>query len=154
MNNESASPTHAFEQQRAVESYERSGTSRWIGWTALGFAVLQNICGALIAVSAFRTAIGLTSLLIAGGVWPAVLRFHADSIRVPMMLLALVGSLVNLVVVWQVYRLRARPAAAWRQVPGAPRLTRTDKAQLALSVVTLAALLLELTLHHALHHSY
>src|SRR5205085_3804789 len=40
--------------------------------------------------------------------------FHKDAIRIPMMILALVGALANLYSVWRVRSLRARPAAQWK----------------------------------------
>jgi len=38
---------------------------------------------------------------------------HIDAIRIPMMILALAGSLLNLVILWQVRRLRRRCGKAF-----------------------------------------
>jgi len=53
------------------------------------------------------------------------------------MLFALVGSVVNLLVLCQVWRLRSRSASAWRQKPVSPKKRRAEILQLLLSLVTL-----------------
>jgi hypothetical protein len=55
------------------------------------------------------------SLVANGGVKHEHSVEFCDAIRIPMMLLALAGSLLNLVVLWQVWRLRRHSASAWRQ---------------------------------------
>jgi hypothetical protein len=80
-----------------------------------------------------------------------MLKFHADAIRIPMMTAALIGSLINLLALWQIKRLRNRPAAQWRRVPLSPKQRRAEGLQLGLSIVTLVLLGIEFFLHHTMH---
>ena len=137
---------------QTLETFEKSNGSRWLNWSSFIFAFLQSVCLALISVSGIRLAIGLSSLFVAGGVYPALLRFHADHIRIPMMLFALFGSLLNLFVVWQVRRLRARPASAWRQGHARPVSLKAERTQIVLSGATLVLLLVEVVLHQIIPH--
>jgi hypothetical protein len=121
-----------------------------LNWSSLGFAVLQNICAAVLAVNGIRIAIGLGSLAAAGGILPTILRFHSDAIRIPMMILALVGSVINLFALWQIRRLRNRPAAQWRRIPLNAKQIRSEHWQFALSIITLALLTFEYFLHRHL----
>jgi hypothetical protein len=75
-------------------------------------------------------------------------RFHADGLRIPMVGLALIGSLVNLAILAQVRRLRRRPASLWRQQRPNPRRLRTERLQVILSVATLAFIAVEEILHY------
>jgi hypothetical protein len=86
-----------------------------INWSALLFAVLQSVCSAFIALNGVRLLIGAGAFAAASGALKLADRMHIAAIRIPMMLLALAGSVLNLVVLWQVWRLRRRPASAWRQ---------------------------------------
>ena len=69
-----------------------------------------------------------------------------------MMALALSGTLLNLVVLWQIRRLRARPAAQWRQVPVSIGKLRMERLQLVLSIVTLVLIAIEEYWHLRWHH--
>jgi hypothetical protein len=77
-------------------------------------------------------------------------RMHIDAIRIPMMLLALAGSLLNLVVLWQVWRLRRRPASAWRQQPVSKQKKTSEWLQFTLSILTLFLLAAEFVAHRFL----
>ncbi len=91
----------------------------------------------LIGAAAFGSALGV--LKIADN-------FHYGAIRIPLMLLALLGSLLNLVAIWQLRRLRGRSASAWRQKsPG--RKLNAERLQLTLSVLTLVLLAFEYHYH-------
>jgi len=57
---------------------------------------------------------------------------------------------VNLVALWQVRRLRARSASAWRQQPLTPGKRRAEAAQFILSVATLVLLAAEWIAHYHL----
>jgi len=120
-------------------------------WTSFVFAVLQSICTAVIAISAVRVAIGLSALAAAAGLNVPATGFHGDRIRIPMMLLALSGSLVNLYVVWRIRRLRNRPASRWRQAPVLPGKLRSENLQIALSLITLILLAAEWITHPMVH---
>lgn len=136
---------------KALESGERrlqrEKTRGVIAWSSFFFALLQSICTFFAAVSGLRLLIGLSSLAISAGAATMLDRFHADRFRVPMIVLALLGSLLNLVVLAQIRRLRNRPASQWRQTPPSPRAIRMERLQLALSVATLILIAVEEFLH-------
>lgn len=69
-----------------------------------------------------------------------------------MVLLALIGSLLNLVVLMQLRRLRNRPASQWRQTPLSPRKIRMERWQMVLSIVTLVLIGVEEYIHLLWHH--
>jgi hypothetical protein len=122
-----------------------------LNWSSFGFAVLQNLCAAFLALNGFRLAIGLGSVATAGGVFPTLFKFHSDAIRIPMMAIALAGAIVNLLALWQIKRLRNRPAAQWRRMPLSSKQRRSEGLQFALSIVTLLLLAIEYFLHRSLH---
>lgn len=137
--------------QRFAE--DSRSTRNVIAWSGLMFAVLQSICTFFAALDGLRVGIGLSSLAMAAGTAAAIDRFHVDWLRVPMISLALLGSVLNLVVLWQIRRLRQHPAARWRQVPPKPDRLRMERLQLVLSIVTLILLGLEERQHMIwLHH--
>lgn len=123
---------------------------RLINWSAFLFAVLQSVCSAFIALNGVRLLIGVGAFALASGVLKLADRIHIDSIRIPMMILALAGSLLNLVVLWQVWRLRRRPASAWRQRPVPGRKIASEWLQFALSILTLLLLAAEFVAHRVL----
>jgi len=99
-----------------------------LNWSAVLFAFLQSVCSAFLALSGIRLFIGATAFASALGV--VKLEMHIAAIRIPMMLIALVGSLLNLLVLWQVWRLRGRSASAWRQKPVSAQKRRSEILQL------------------------
>jgi hypothetical protein len=121
--------------------------SKWIGWSSFFFAVVQSVCSAFVALSGLRILIGAAALGSALGLLKIADRFHVNTIRIPMMLLALGGSIFNLVAIWQVRRLRARPASAWRQKSIPSQKINSERLQLALSVLTLVLLAVEYFFH-------
>ena len=124
-----------------------------IAWSSFFFAVLQSICGAVVAINGLRLAIGIGSLALSTGAGAAVVRFHTDAIRIPMIVIALLGSLLNLAILMHVRHLRNRPAAQWRQKPLSRHQRRTELAQLILSLATLILIGVEEYLHFGFHHS-
>jgi hypothetical protein len=121
-----------------------------INWSAFLFAVLQSACSAFIALNGVRLLIGVGAFALASGALKLADRIHIDAIRIPMMLLALFGSLLNLVVLWQVWRLRQRPASAWRQKPVPGRKIASEWLQFALSIFTIFLLAAEFFAHRIL----
>jgi hypothetical protein len=117
------------------------------------FAVLQSICGAVVAINGLRIAIGIGSLALSTGAGAAVVRFHGDAIRVPMIVIALLGSLLNLAILMHVRHLRHRPAAQWRVKPLSSREKRSEFTQLILSLATLVLIGVEEYLHFSFHGS-
>lgn len=125
--------------------------SKLINWSAFFFAALQSVCSAFIALNGVRLLIGVGAFAAASGALKVADRMHIAIIRIPMMLLALAGSVLNLVVLWQVWRLRRRPASAWRQQPVSKKKMASEWLQFTLSVVTLVLLAVEFVAHLVLH---
>jgi|SRR5208283_2177034 len=118
--------------------------SLWVAWSSLFLAFVQSVCAAFAALSGLRLLIGAAAVASAAGVLGFVDRhFHYDAIRIPMVLLALVGAVFNLAAVWQVRRLRTRPASAWRQKTISVGKLNSERLQLALSLLTLLLLAVE-----------
>jgi|SRR5271168_1304590 len=120
-------------------------------WPSFVFALLQSICTAVIVISGVRVAIGLTALAAAAGVHAPARGFHQDAIRIPMMMLALLGALINLFVIWRIRSLRRRPASQWRQTPPSAKKLNSERFQILLAVVTLALLASEWITHPMVH---
>lgn len=114
-----------------------------IAWSSFFFAILQSICTFFVALDGLRFLIGAGSLAITAATGAALDRFHADWIRIPMIGLALFGSLLNLAILMQLRRLRLRPASQWRQKPLSARKIRMERMQLILSVATLVLIGIE-----------
>jgi MFS family permease len=125
---------------------------RYLGFGTFLFALLQALCPAVIALSAVRVAIGLGALAAAAGTHAAPRGFHQDLIRIPMMLFALVGAILNLFVIWQLRRLRKRPASQWRLSPVPKLKLRSERIQIALAVLTFILLAAEWLTHPLIHH--
>jgi hypothetical protein len=124
--------------------------AKLINWSALFFALLQSVCSAFIALNGVRLLIGIGVFAAASGALKLADRMHIAAIRIPMMLLALLGSLLNLVVLWQVWRLRKRPASAWRQQAVPKQKLASEWLQFTLSVLTLVLLAAEFVAHRIL----
>jgi len=125
--------------------------TKLVTWSAFLFAVLQSVCSAFIALNGVRLLIGVGAFAAASGALKLADRMHVDAIRIPMMLLALAGSLLNLVVLWQVWRLRRRPASSWRQSAVPKQKLASEWLQFTLSVLTLFLLAAEFVAHRILH---
>jgi hypothetical protein len=123
-----------------------------VSLTSLLFIVLQSACSAVIAISGVRVAIGLSALAEATfGIHAPAHGFHRDVIRIPMMIAALIGSLINLYVIWRIRRLRARPASQWRVQAATPKQRRSEVFQVALAIVTLVLVAAEWITHPMVH---
>src|ERR1700723_1560058 len=106
--------------------------------TSLVFIVLQSACTAVIAISGVRVAIGLSALAGATvGIHAPAGGFHRDTIRIPMMIAATLGSLINLYVIWRIRSLRARPSSQWRIQPVTSREWWSERLQITLAILTL-----------------
>ncbi len=124
-----------------------------IAWSSFFFALLQSICASIVAINGLRLAIGIGAFALSTGAGAAMVAFHADAIRIPMIVIAVLGSLLNFAILMHVRYLRRRPASQWRQKPLTPQQKRAEVTQLVLSVATLALVVLEESLHLHLHHS-
>ncbi len=123
-----------------------------VSTTSFVFIVLQSACTAVMAISGIRVAIGLSGLAAATiGIHAPAGGFHRDAIRIPMMIAATVGSLINLYVVWRIRSLRARPSSQWRVQPATPKQRRSELFQIALAVLTLILVAAEWITHPMVH---
>lgn len=136
----------------AQKSLRRS--SWFAGLTSFVFILLQSACTAVLAVSGLRLIIGLTSLTAASIIPGFVVSMHTARIRVPMMIVAVVGSVINLYVIWRLRSLRSRPAAQWRVQPVSAKQRRSEALQILIAVVTLLLIVVESLLHHRWHGSF
>jgi hypothetical protein len=136
-------------QSAPAEVQQASATLRykWIGWSSFFFAVIQSVCTAFVALNGVRLLIGAAAFASAFGVLGAADKLHINAIRIPMMALALAGALLNLAALWQVRRLRARQASAWRKKAVYPKKLRSERWQLILSVLTMLLLATEFVFH-------
>jgi hypothetical protein len=145
--------TYCVTQEVAVKSEHPRGR-RWLAWSSLIFAFLQSACAFVVATSGIRVLIGLGSLAAAAGTNAHPKGFHQDTIRIPMMLFALAGAVVNLYALWRVRSLRKRPSSQWRIQPVTAKQKRSERLQIALSVLTLVVLAAEWWAHQWLRHPH
>ncbi len=119
--------------------------------TSLFFAVVQSFCTAILTISAVRVAIGLTAFT-AAGIYTPILAFHSGVIRVPMLIVATAGSVLNLAVLAWIWRMRSLPSAQWRKRELSSKEKQSERLQVALSIITLALVALEAWAHPILNH--
>lgn len=133
-------------------SLEPSGKGlRAINRGSLVLAILQSLCTAVLTISGIRVAIGLSSLAAASGIYAPATGWHKDAIRIPMLIVAAVGALVNLAVLAWMWYLRSRPAAQWRRREMSQKEKRSERLQVALALVTLVLVGLETWTHPMVH---
>jgi hypothetical protein len=114
---------------------------------SLVVALMQSICTAVLTVSSLRVLIGLTALAAASGTYDAPDWYHQDAIRIPMLILAAGGAIVNLLVLAWIWRLRAQPSAQWRRRPTSRKEKISERIQVGLAILTLALVGLETWTH-------
>jgi hypothetical protein len=114
-------------------------------------ALLQSLCTAVLTISGIRVAIGLSALAAASGIYAPATGFHRDAIRIPMLMLATAGAIVNLAVLAWIWRLRSRPSAQWRRREISTRERRSERLQVALAILTLVLVGLETWTHPMVH---
>ena len=142
-------------EHTGVPALRRQRQGSWlIGLTGFLFVLLQSACTAVMAVSGLRLLIGLGSLAAASVIPGFIFSIHTDKIRIPMMVIAVLGSILNLYVVWRIRSLRARPASQWRVQPITAKQCRSETIQVVLSILTLLLVVAEILAHHALHDSF
>ncbi len=131
-----------------MEDTREDGRTRdVIAWSSFFFALLQSICTFFVALSGIRLVIGIGSVVLSAGATAALESFHGSWIRLPMITLALLGSLLNLAILMQLRSLRSRPASRWRQRPLRPKEVRMERLQWVLSFATLILIAIEEYLH-------
>jgi len=154
--NASASPSPNRAVDRAAGAPDASFSTRLklFNYSGIFFAVLQSACSAFIALSGVRFLIGVGAFAFAAGALHLADRVHLDAIRIPMMFLALLGSVLNLVALRRVWSLRRRSASAWRQRPVPKEKSRAERLQFAVSVLTILIVAAETVAHHHLFHQF
>jgi hypothetical protein len=150
----SAKPPESGSQPSQPTTGKDGKARRVIAWSSFFFALLQSICTFFAALSGLRLLIGAGSLALSAAAASIFDRLHADWLRIPMVALALFGSLLNLLVLFQIRRLRRRPASQWRQQPVSPHKLRMERLQLVLSIITLILIAVEEYWHIRWHHGH
>jgi len=107
----------------------------------------------VLTISGIRVAIGLSALAAASGIYAPAKGFHQDAIRIPMLILATAGAVVNLAVLAWIRHLRSRPAAQWRRRELSAKEKRSEKLQVILAVLTLILVGVETWTHTLVHRS-
>jgi hypothetical protein len=138
---------------RRTETTELSGergVRRWaVGLTSFVFIVAQSVCTLIMALSGVRLIIGLGTLAaVAEGARGPATGFHQAAVRIPMMALAVLGSCINLYMIWRIRSLRKRPSSKWRQPPMSRRRLWGERVQITLAIVTLVLVGVEFLSHH------
>ena len=136
-------------ESRVLQPSNDRRVRRWaVGLTSLAFIVLQSACTVIMALSGLRLAMGLGALAAAAvGVKGPATGFHQDAIRIPMMILAVAGSVINLYMIWRIRSLRKKASSQWRRQPISSRRLWGERVQLTLAVVTLVLVLAEFLSH-------
>ena len=135
----------------AQGSLDNPNRIRALGGASFLLALLQSLCTAVFLVSGVRLAIGLTALAAVSGIYAPARGFHQDAIRIPMLILATVGAVVNLAVIAWIRHLRAKPAAQWRRTEPTAKQRRSERLQIVLAIVTLILVGLETWTHPKIH---
>jgi hypothetical protein len=118
---------------------------------SLIIAILQSLCTAVLTISGIRVAIGLTALAAASGIYAPARGWHQDAIRIPMLIIAAAGAIINLAVLAWIWHLRAQPSAQWRKREITRKERRSERLQIVLSIVTLILVGLETWTHTIVH---
>jgi hypothetical protein len=145
-----------FKQNEPVDTHPRNdmkGNSWTIGLTGLFFILLQSACTAFMALSGLRLLIGLGSLAAATAGMNLLASIHGTAIRIPMEIVAIAGSVINLYAIWRVRSLRSRPSSQWRVAPVSADKRRAESIQIAIAIVTLLLVAIEWAIHIHLHRS-
>ncbi len=129
---------------------ENSKGMRVLTSASLVLALLQSLCTAILTISGIRMAIGLGALA-ASSIYAPILGFHEDKFRIPMLALATIGAVANLLVLAWIWWLRSRPSAQWRRREVSKNERRSERVQVALAVLTLALVGLEGWAHVVVH---
>lgn len=122
-----------------------------LGGTSLLMALLQSMCTAVLTISGIRVAVGLTALAAVSGIYAPARGFHQDAIRIPMLIVAAAGALINLAVLAWIWHLRSRPSAQWRRRELTKKQRRSERLQVMLAIVTLILVGLETWTHPMVH---
>jgi hypothetical protein len=130
-----------------LETSKRMGI---VTGASVTMALLQSLCTAVFTVNSIRVGIGLAALA-AGSIAAPLVPLHRDSIRIPMLTIAVVGAAINLAVLAWVRRQRNRPEAQWRRRELSKKQRLSEWLQVAMAILTLVLVGLEVWTHAILH---
>lgn len=139
------------EGAQPAETFTVSKPLRAVGWGSVLLALLQSLCTAVLTISGVRVVVGLSALAAASGIYAPAKGWHQDAIRIPMLIVATIGAVVNLAVIAWMRHLRNRPAAQWRRRERSSKEKRTERLQVVLAAVTLVLVGLETWTHPMVH---
>ena len=122
-----------------------------VGGASLIVAVAQSLCTAVLTISGIRVAVGLSALAAASGIYAPAKGFHQDAIRIPLLILATAGAILNLAVLAWIRHLRSRPSAQWRRRELSAKEKRSERLQVAMAILTLVLVGLETWTHPKVH---
>ena len=131
-----------------------SSSLKIMSGASLALAILQSICTAVLTISGVRLAIGLTAFVMASSLVGPVRWFHQDAIRIPMLIIATIGAIVDLAVLWWTRRLRTQPAAQWRRRELGSKEKSSRRLQFALAMLTLFLVATEQYTHVTIFHPH
>lgn len=124
---------------------------RFLTVGSLGLAVAQGVCATAVLLSGAGSLLGFSSLIAASAAGPAT-GLHANRFRIPMLVAAGVGAVVNLLLLWNAERIRRNPSARWRMRPLTRKQLVEKWIQLSASLFTLLLIVAELITHPLFHH--
>ena len=136
---------------QAPEAVIRSKPMRAVVWGSVLLALLQSLCTAVLTISGIRVAIGLSALAAASGIYAPAKGWHQDAIRIPALIAATIGAIVNLAVIAWIRHLRNQPSAQWRRRERTTKEKRSERLQIVLAIVTLILVGLEMWTHPMVH---
>jgi len=117
---------------------------------SVAMALLQSLCTAVLTVNSIRVGIGLAALA-AGSIAAPLVPLHRDAIRIPMLVIAAGGAVLNLLVLAWVWRLRARPEAQWRRRELTKKQRLSERLQVVMALLTLVLVGAEMWTHAIIH---
>jgi hypothetical protein len=122
-----------------------------VSGAAVVMALLQSLCTAILTINGIRVGIGVAALAVSSIAAP-LLSFHRDAIRIPMLSIAVLGAVVNLLVLAWVWHLRARPESQWRKKEITKKQRWSERLQVAMAIATLLLVCLEIYSHPIVNH--
>jgi uncharacterized membrane protein len=132
------------------EGLENSRALTAVSAGAVAVALLQSLCTAVLTINGIRFAIGLAALA-GGSIWLPFRVLHRDAYRIPMLIIAVAGAVLNLAVLAWIWHLRARPEAQWRRHELSRKQRRSERLQVAMAVLTLVLVGTETWMHIVTH---
>src|ERR1700730_16932164 len=131
-----------------VEEVQKpSSSSLLLSSAAFVGGLVEGACAILVASASAKLFVGLGA--VAGAVKAS--RLHADIVRVPVLLVSAASAVITLVVLWNSWRARNRPAARWRKKPMTLREKFSFAITLLASVLTMALVVGEVIEHPIFH---